>query len=95
MTKTTHTHVARSGEAGVALLAALLVMLLMSAMLVGFTALIMSDQKAGFRNRDQTMAYAAAHGGLEQLTANLGQLFATNFRPTSAQVDALTATEPD
>ncbi len=86
---------ADTGENGVALLAALLVMLLMSAMLVGFTALIMSDQKAGFRNRDQTMAYAAAHGGLEQLTANLGQLFAANFRPTSAQVNALTATQPD
>jgi hypothetical protein len=94
MHPTSNSQTTRPAEAGIALLSALLVLMLMSAMLVGFLALIMSDQRAGYRNRDQTTAYAAAHGGLEQLTANLGQLFAVNFRPTSAQVLALAAAPP-
>ena len=81
-------------QSGVALISAILVMLLMSALLVGFLALIAYEQKSAYRNRDQTVAYAAAHGGLEQLTANLGQLFAAQYRPTSAQVQALTAAQP-
>ncbi len=84
----------RRGESGVALIAALIILVLISAMLIGFMAMINSDTRAMMQNRDQTTAYAAAHGGLEQLTASLGQLFATNYRPTNAQVNALVATAP-
>jgi len=84
----------RRGESGVALIAALIIMVLISAMLIGFMAVVNSDTRAMVQNRDQTTAYAAAHGGLEQLTASLGQLFATNYRPTNAQVNALVATPP-
>ena len=79
---------------GIALISAVLVMALMSALLVGFVALVIADQNAGFRNRDQTTAYAAAHAGLEKLTSDLGELFAANFRPTSAQVSALANSPP-
>ena len=51
----------RSSENGVALLSAILVLMLMSAILVGFIALISADQNASGINRDQTQAYAAAH----------------------------------
>lgn len=86
----------RNDQAGVALLSALLVLVLMSALLVGFISSINSDQLASGVNRDQTQAYAAAHAGVEKLTADLGQLFEANFAPTNAQVDALatTAMEP-
>jgi len=80
----------RDRESGVALLSAILVLMLMSALLVGFMAMINSDQAASGINRDQTQAYAAAHAGVEKLTADLGQLFQTNFAPTDAQVNALT-----
>ena len=81
-------------ESGVALISALLVLLLMSALLVGFVALVTSDQRAGFATRDQTLAYSAAHAGLEQLTSDLGGLFAANFAPSGAQVLALQGTPP-
>ena len=77
----------RTNESGVALISAVLVVALMSALLVGFVSMVIADQNAGLHNRDQTTAYAAAHAGLEQLTSDLGELFATNFRPTSAQVN--------
>lgn len=85
----------RNRESGMALVATLLVMLVMSALLGGFFAVIAADQRAGGVNRDQTQAYAAAHAGLEKLTADLGALFVGgNFSPSAAQVDALTTTPP-
>ncbi len=85
----------QDAERGSALLSVILISLLVSALLAGFMSMVMADQRAGYSNRDQTTAYAAAHAGLEQLTADLGELFATNFRPTSAQVNAIMATPPD
>jgi hypothetical protein len=76
----------RNHESGMALVATLLVMMVMSALLVGFYAVVAADQRAGGINRDQTQAYAAAHAGLEKLTADLGALFVGgNFSPTAAQ----------
>jgi hypothetical protein len=80
----------RNRESGVALLTVMLVLMLMSALLVGFVAYLNADQMASGINRDQTQAYAAAHAGVEKLTADLGQLFmGGNFAPTNAQVNAL------
>jgi hypothetical protein len=78
-----------SSERGVALIAALLVMMMMSAMLAGFMVMVNADQMAGGIERDQTQAYAAAHAGVEKLTADLGQLFSATFSPTGAQLNAL------
>ncbi len=83
------------GESGMALLSALLIMALMSALLIGFFATIQADQQASGINRDQTQAYAAAHAGLEKLTADLGALFiGGNYSPTAAQLSALTSQPP-
>jgi hypothetical protein len=82
----------RNKESGVALLTALMVLMLMSALLVGFVSYLNADQMASGINRDQTQAYAAAHAGIEKLTADLGQVFmGGNFAPTGAQINALTA----
>jgi len=85
----------RSDTSGMALMSALLVMMLMSALLVGFFAVIAADQRATGVTRDQTQAYAAAHAGLEKLTADLGALFVGgNFSPSGAQIAALTTAPP-
>lgn len=78
-----------------ALLSALLIMALMSAMLIGFFSMIQADQQASGINRDQTQAYAAAHAGLEKLTADLGAVFiGGNYSPTAAQLAVLTSQPP-
>ena len=57
--------------------------------------MIASDQQATGVTRDQTQAYAAAHAGLEKLTADLGALFVGgNYSPSAAHINALTATPP-
>jgi hypothetical protein len=89
-----HSTTIRHREAGVALLTAILVLALMSALLVGFVSVVNSDQTSSGVGRDQTQAYAAAHAGLEKLTADLGQLFAGNYAPSGAAVDALEAAPP-
>src|SRR5213083_1457275 len=83
----------RDNQSGMALLTTLMVLLLASALMVGFFAAITADQRANGIDRDQTQAYAAAHAGLEKLTSDLATLFETDFNPTSAQINAL-ATHP-
>src|SRR5713226_4773544 len=78
-----------SSDRGIAMVAVLLVMLLVSALMVGFTAVVMSDQRFRGLDRDHTAAFYAAHAGLEKLTTDLGNLFFVTVAPTVAQLIAL------
>jgi Tfp pilus assembly protein PilX len=69
-------------ERGIALIAALLVMMLMSALMIGFTTVVMSDQTHRFIDKDRTRALYAAQSGIEKLTADLGNLYLVNLAPT-------------
>ena len=57
-----------------------MVLMLVSALMVGFVSAIIADQRASGLDRDQTQAYAVAHAGLEQLTSDLSALFTRTFR---------------
>lgn len=81
-------------EEGVALVATLLVLMLVSALMAGAFAAIQSDLRDSATDRDQTQAYAAAHAGLEQLTSSLAQVFMTDVSPSVSQITALTSTPP-
>ncbi|MFN7916204.1 MAG: pilus assembly PilX N-terminal domain-containing protein [Vicinamibacterales bacterium] len=82
----------RRGERGIALIASLLVMLLMTALLVSFTTIVMSDQRFRVIDQNRSQAFYAASAGVEKLTADLGNLFSMNVAPTATQLTALTAT---
>jgi len=76
-------------DAGIALVTTLLLMFLMSSLLVGFCILLISNQQlAGSNNADVT-AFYGAEAGMEQMTANLGNLFSQTYAPTLAQLNAL------
>ena len=77
-------------DRGIALITALFVMVLMSTLLVGFTAVVMSDQRYRFIDRDRNQAFYAASAGMEKMTADLGNLFLGNVAPTPAQLTTLT-----
>jgi hypothetical protein len=83
-----------SNESGIALISALLVTMLMAAVLVGFAAVVASDNRLRGLDDSRSEAFYAAHAGLEKLTADLGDLFAANFAPTAAQLNTLTAAAP-
>jgi hypothetical protein len=63
-------------------------------MLAGFSTVVMTDQRVRGVDRTRTRAFYAAHGALEHLTADLGNLFLSDFAPTSAEVRALTNVAP-
>jgi hypothetical protein len=81
-------------ESGAALLSAMFVMLLMAGITAGFTALALTDTRVRSMDNTRTQSFYAVHAGLEQLTSDLGNLFAANVAPTSAQINALTAAPP-
>jgi hypothetical protein len=78
-------------EHGIAMITTLLVLMLMSALLVGFTAVVMSDQRYRFIDRDRAQAFYAASGGVEKLTVDLGNLFFSTISPKAPQITALTS----
>jgi hypothetical protein len=84
----------RSSERGVALIVVLLIMMLMSALMIGFSTIVSSDQKFRGIDKDRTRAYYGATSGLEKLTADLGNLFLTNVAPTAAQIANLSNLKP-
>ncbi len=83
-----------AGERGVALIMTLLVMALMSALMIGFSAVVMSDQRYRYIDRDRVRAFYAAQSGLEKLSADLANLFFENVAPTEQQIADLGKNPP-
>ena len=81
-------------QSGIALITTMLLLLLMSAMVVGFMLLVTEGQRLSGMDRDQIRAFYGAESGMEKLTADLGALFGTTYAPTGGQVNALTTIPP-
>ena len=78
-------------ENGVALITALLILFLISAIMVGMCWMVMSDQRLSGNNADRETAFYAAEGGMEKMTADMGSIFSTQgsitrrtFQPSPA-----------
>lgn len=76
-------------EKGMALITAMLVLVLISAIIIGFSWAVMTDQTMGAATNQRQQAFYAAEAGMEQLTANLNNLFDQNYSPSGAQINAL------
>lgn len=85
----------RANETGVALISALLLTLLLSAVLAGLTAIVVGDSRLRRLDLARGDAFYAAHAGLEKLTADLGDLFSADFAPSGAEIRALEAVPPN
>jgi hypothetical protein len=81
-------------ESGIALITTLLILVLLGILLEGFVITVNSDQGLIGADREQNRAFYGALAGLEQLTANLGNLFESNYAPSAAQINALTTVPP-
>jgi Tfp pilus assembly protein PilX len=84
-----------SSERGIALITTLMIMMLISALLVGFTAVVIGNLRYRGVDHDRSQTFYAASAGLEKLTGDLGNLFANTVAPTAAQVQALATTPPN
>src|SRR5713226_8443735 len=81
-------------ESGVALLTAMLMLLLMSSLLVGFILLLMTDVRLTGFDKDRSQAFYGAEAGMEKLTADLGTTFQANYAPSGAQINNLMNSPP-
>ena len=86
--------VRHESERGMSLMIVLLVMMLLSAIMVGFIANIMADTRSSGVDRDETQAYAVAHAGMEKLTSDLAALFGSDYSPSGSQISAVAAKVP-
>jgi hypothetical protein len=86
--------VAKRQERGIVLVTTLMLMMLMAALIAGFSVAVVSDQQFRGVDKERATAFYSSHSGLEKLTADLGGLFAGNFAPNGAQVNGLEAASP-
>lgn len=84
----------RGSETGIALVTALMVLLLISSLAVGFTVMLSSEDRQSWLDGGRNDAFYAAQSGMEKLTADLAELFVTEFAPTGDQVRALADSPP-
>src|SRR5580692_7423988 len=74
---------------GFTLIAALLLTLLLSAMAVGLLYLVNNEQRMGGNDLEGNLAYYGAESGIENLTAQLSQLYQSSQSPNAASINAL------
>jgi PilX N-terminal len=81
-------------EKGVALITSLMVLLLISAIVVGMCWMVMTDQRLGGNNSSRELAFYGAEAGMEKMTTDVAQQFATSGSLTAANVATITAQPP-
>ncbi|MBV9573242.1 MAG: hypothetical protein JOY93_04250, partial [Acidobacteriales bacterium] len=79
---------------GFTLIATLLTMVLLSGIAVGLMFLVNGEGHLGGNDREQNLAFYGAESGMEKLTTDLANLYATTMSPTPAQITALTTFPP-
>jgi hypothetical protein len=81
-------------ENGVALITALLILFLVSAIVVGMSWMVMSDQRLSGNNQERELAFYGAEAGMEKMTADMGNTFALFGSITAAQLPGITGAPP-
>src|ERR1700723_1371063 len=75
---------------GFTLIAALLLTVLLSAVAVGLLYMVSNEQRMGGNDLEGNLAYYGAESGIENLTAQLSQLYQTSQPPDALCISALT-----
>ncbi len=79
---------------GFTLIAALLVMVLLSGVAVGLLFMVSSETRMSGNGLENDQAYYGAESGMEKLTADLSSLYTAYMVPTNAQIQALATNPP-
>jgi Tfp pilus assembly protein PilX len=80
---------------GYALIAALLMLMLLSSMAIGLFMLTSTERRTGNNDLENNLAYYGASAGMEKMTSDLATLYTVNQAPSLANVQALSANPPD
>ena len=81
-------------QKGFTLIAAMLLLLLLSGVAVGLMYLVNGESHMSGSDSNYNLTYYAAESGMEQLTASLAALYSSAQSPTPASISALANTVP-
>ena len=84
----------RKHRQGFALIAALIILVLLSGVAAGLLFMISNENHMGGNDLESNLAYYGAESGMEKLTADLSQLYGQSMSPTNAQIQNLTTFPP-
>jgi hypothetical protein len=79
----------RNSSRGFTLIAALLLLVLLSGVAVGLMFLVNNEGRMSGNEQEDNLAYYAAESGIEKLTADLSSLYQTSMSPSNAQIQNL------
>jgi len=84
----------KNSSQGFTLIAALLILVLLSGVAAGLLFLVTNESHMGGNDLEANMAYYGAESGMEKLTADLSALYTQSMNPTNAQIQTLTTFPP-
>jgi hypothetical protein len=82
------------GSRGFTLIAALLLLILLSGVAIGLMYVVNTETRVGGNDLENNLAYYGAEAGMEKMTADLAALYTSNQAPTVANITALGAFPP-
>ena len=82
-------------EKGVALITSLMVLLLISAIVVGMCWMVMTDQRLGGNNSSRELAFYGAEAGMEKMTTDVANTFSVKGALGAADIATITAAPPN
>ena len=95
LTSTTSHKSNRHSERGAAMVTAILMLGVMSAIAVTVLAVVSTETRVAANDLERTRAFYAAASGIEKMTSDFSALFARTSRPTTAQLNQIAASPPD
>jgi Tfp pilus assembly protein PilX len=84
----------KNSSRGFTLIAALLILVLLSGLAAGLLFLVTNESRMGGNDLEANLAFYGAESGMEKLTADLSALYTTSMSPTNAQIQNLTNFPP-
>src|SRR5271156_2802859 len=82
-------------QKGVALITALLVLILISAIVVGMSWMVMTDQRLGGNNQSREIAFYGAEAGMEKMTTDVANTFSVKGSLATADITAIISAPPN
>src|SRR5512132_2473917 len=84
----------KNSERGAALIGALLLLFMLTAIAVAVTYIVMSEIRVSGSDREANSAYYGAEAGMEKMMTDLSALYTVRQSPTAAEIQALGANPP-
>ena len=85
---------AKFNSRGFTLIAALLLLLLLSGFSVALLMMVNTEQRSGGFDLNNTYTYRATEGGMEKMTSDLANTFKSVQAPSASQICAVSANYP-